>query len=161
MVSYFTDDVGMVVGFSQMGLKREKRSVFEQLQAIDFLALLSAAQGSLNFNYPLAATGQNLAYRKVAFQQVGGFDEIGHRLSGDDVLLLQLIFRKTNWKICFAPDKRAFNSTLPEKTFTGFINQRKRWASNGSYQFKLNKGFLLIVVNTFLINLYTDIIRVE
>ena len=152
MVSYFTEDVGMVVGFSQLGKSGEKRRLFEQLQAIDFLALLSAAQGSLNVNYPLAATGQNFAYRREAFEQVGGFKEIGHRISGDDVLLLQLVHKKTNWKICFAPAKQAFNYSLPEKTFQKLINQRKRWASNGSYQLKLNMGFFLIVVNTFLMN---------
>lgn len=152
MVSYFTEEVGMVVGFSQMGKRGVKRSLFEQLQAIDFLALLSAAQGSLNFNYPLAATGQNLAYRKEAFEQVGGFRDIGNRISGDDVLLLQLINKKTDWKIRFAPDQKTFNYTSPESTFKQFSNQRKRWASNGSYQFKLNKGFFIIVFNTFLIN---------
>jgi len=153
MVSYFMEDVGMVVGFSQLGKKGEKRSLFEQLQAIDFLTLLSAAQGALNVHYPLASTGQNLAYRKEAFEQVGGFKEIGHRISGDDVLLLQLIYKKTNWKIRFAPSPKSFNYSLPEKTLRKFSNQRKRWASNGSYQFKLNKGFFLIVINTFLINL--------
>ena len=157
MVSYFLEDVGMVVGFSQLGKKGEKRSLFEQLQAIDFLTLLSAAQGALNVHYPLASTGQNLAYRKEAFEQVGGFKEIGHRISGDDVLLLQLIYKRTNWKIRFAPSPKSFNYSLPEKTLQKFSNQRKRWASNGSYQFKLNKGFFLIVINTFLINLLLSI----
>jgi len=155
MVSYFTDDVGMVVGFSQMGVKGEQRSVFEQLQAIDFLALLAGAQGSLNLGLPLAATGQNLAYRKKTFEEVGGFQKIGHRLSGDDVLLLQLVYTQTNWNIRFAPSKQTFNHTEPEKTVRGFLNQRKRWASNGSYQFKLNKLFFIIVVDTFLVNLFS------
>jgi len=158
LVSYFTDKVGMVVGFSQLGVRGEKRSIFEQLQAIDFLALLSAAHGSLNLKFPLAATGQNLAYRKKAFEQVGGFETIGHRISGDDVLLLQLINRKTDWNICFAPSPNCFNFSAPEKTFRAFLNQRKRWASNGSYQFKLNKLFFLIVLSTFLTNLFSLIL---
>ena len=153
IVSYFIENVGMVVGFSQLGKKGEHYSIFEQLQAVDFLALLSGAQGSLNFNFPLAATGQNLAYRRKAFDQVDGFKKIGHRMSGDDVLLLQLINKKTNWKIRFAEDTQSFNYTFAEKSFKSFLNQRLRWASNGSYQFILNKVFFLIVLNTFLINL--------
>jgi len=56
MVSYFTDDVGMVVGFSQFGHPKGKYSVFEQLQAIDFLSLMGAAQGSINLGCPLSAS---------------------------------------------------------------------------------------------------------
>ena len=67
MVSYFSDNVGMVVGFSQLGDKKNKYSLFEQLQAIDFLSLMTAAQGTLNLKCPLAASGQNLAYRKGPF----------------------------------------------------------------------------------------------
>jgi cellulose synthase/poly-beta-1,6-N-acetylglucosamine synthase-like glycosyltransferase len=153
MVSYFDDNVGMIVGFSQIGRKQESRPVFEQLQALDFLALLSAAQGSLNLKFPLAATGQNLAYRREAFNQVGGYQDVGHRISGDDVLLLQLIAGKTDWDIRFAPDAKCFNRTNPEKSLKNFLNQRRRWASNGLYQLKLNKLFFLIVLNTFILNL--------
>ncbi|MBD3289671.1 glycosyltransferase [candidate division KSB1 bacterium] len=153
MVSYFTPETGMVVGFSQLGTKNDHRPLFEKLQATDFLALLAGAQGSINLNFPLAATGQNLAYRKSAYLQVDGFKDIGHRVSGDDVLLLQLIHNRTDWEIRFAPDEASFNTSLPEENLKDLINQRKRWASNGSYQLKLNKKFFVIVVNTFLINL--------
>ena len=46
MVGYFSPQVGMVVGFSQFGRKKEKHSFFENLQATDFLQLMAAAAGS-------------------------------------------------------------------------------------------------------------------
>ena len=153
IVSYFRPDVGMVVGFSQLGRPGEKRPVFQKLQAVDFLSLMAAAQGALNLGWPLAASGQNLAYRRAAFDEVGAFSRIGHRVSGDDVLLLQLIRRLTAWKIRFAASEQAFNVSPPEKTLSDLLNQRKRWASNGSYQFILNKPFFLYVLTTFLVNL--------
>jgi cellulose synthase/poly-beta-1,6-N-acetylglucosamine synthase-like glycosyltransferase len=153
MVSYFTDDVGMVVGFSQLGNKGKAYSLFEKLQALDFLSLMAAAQGSLNLNCPLAASGQNIGYRRSAFDAVGGFEKIKHRISGDDVLLLQLIRKYTDWKISFAPSPAAFNWAEPEKTLKSFLNQRKRWASNGTYQIKLNSGFFFFIVSVFLMNL--------
>lgn len=153
MVSYFTDDVGMVIGFSQLGDKQYPYSFFERVQAVDFLSLMAAAQGSSNLNFPLAVSGQNIAYRKAAFEAVGGFEKIKHRISGDDVLLLQLIRKYTNWKIRFAPSERAFNWTQPEKTIKSFLNQRKRWASNGSYQTRLNKIFFFFIVSVFITNL--------
>jgi cellulose synthase/poly-beta-1,6-N-acetylglucosamine synthase-like glycosyltransferase len=153
MVSYFTDDVGMVIGFSQLGDKQYPYSFFERVQAVDFLSLMAAAQGSSNLNFPLAVSGQNIAYRKAAFEAVGGFEKIKHRISGDDVLLLQLMRKYTNWKIRFAPSERAFNWTQPEKTIKSFLNQRKRWASNGSYQTRLNKIFFFFIVSVFITNL--------
>ena len=154
MVSYFIPDVGMVVGFSQLGQRGDKRSLFQKLQALDFLSLLSASQGSLNIGIPLAATGQNLAYRRKVFEEIGGFSRIGHRISGDDVLLLQLIHKHTHWKIRFAHSEKCYNYSLPESTLREFFLQRIRWASNGSYQFRLNKGFFAYVINTFLMNLF-------
>ncbi len=152
MVSYFTDEVGFVVGFSQFGTPRKKYSLFEQLQATDFLSLMAAAQGSVRLNCPLAASGQNLAYRREAFDEVGGYQKIKDRISGDDVLLLQLIHKLTHWKIGFASSASAFNWTYPEKTVKAFLNQRKRWASNGSYQIKLNKTFFGFIAVMFFVN---------
>ncbi len=154
MVSYFTDDVGMIVGFSQLGNVQNRYSLFEQLQAVDFLSLMAAAQGSLNFGCPLAASGQNIAYRKAAYDAIGGFEKIKNRISGDDVLLLQLIRKYTKWKIKFASSPKAFNWTEPENTLKSFLNQRKRWASNGSYQVKLNLGFFFFILSVFLMNLF-------
>ena len=152
MVSYFTDDVGMVVGFSQLGNKQNRYSLFEKLQAMDFISLMGAAQGSLNLGWALAASGQNIAFRRAAFDTVGGYEKIRHRISGDDVLLLQLIRKLTKWKIKFAASPKAFNWTEPEKTLKLFLNQRKRWASNGSYQIKLNMGFFFFIISVFLMN---------
>ena len=152
MVSYFADDVGMVIGFSQPGDKSYDYSFFEGLQAVDFLSLMAAAQGSSNLGIPLAASGQNIGYRKEAFDAVGGFEKIKHRISGDDVLLLQLIRTYTDWNIRFVPSEKAFNWTPPEKTIRSFLNQRKRWASNGSYQVKLNIGFFMFIFSVFIVN---------
>ncbi len=152
MVTYFTDKVGMVVGFSQFGEKGQPQSLLENLQAMDFLSLMSTAAGSCNVGWPLAASGQNLGYRRCVFDEVGGFARIGHRVSGDDVLLLQLVNRKTRWKIVFASDAGTFNITRPEKTLKRLINQRTRWASNGPYQIRLNFPFFLYILNAFLMN---------
>lgn len=153
MISYFTDEVGMVIGFSQLGHKGEKGSLLEKLQALDFLSLMAAAAGTTNLGFPLAASGQNLAYRKETFHRVGGFTKIGHRASGDDVLFLQLVRKHIPCKIVFASSEKAFNTSAPEKTLKDLFNQRKRWASNSSYQIHLNKFFFLLLLTVFLFNL--------
>ena len=153
MVSYFTAEAGMVIGFSQLGTRGNGQPAFQQLQAFDFVNLMGAAAGAANLGLPLSATGQNLAYRRAAFDAVGGFTQVAHRISGDDVLLLQLIRNHTPWKIRFANDPAAYAISEPETTFRGFFNQRLRWASNGPYQVLLNIPFFLYLLAAFGSNL--------
>jgi len=154
MASFFTPDTGMVAGFSQLGLPGEKRPLFEKLQAFDFLALMAASRGSISVGLPWSASGQNLAYLRAAYDEVGGFRDIGHRLSGDDVLLMQLIRRRTSWKVRFATAPEGFNTSRPEKTLAGLLHQRGRWASNGAYQILLNAPFFLYVIAVYAANLF-------
>ncbi len=153
MVSYFTPKVGMVIGYSQLGRRYDRHTFFENLQALDFLALLSSAGGACNLNFALAATGQNIAYRRSVFEEVDGFSSIGHRISGDDVLFLQLVRGRTDWKIRFAASSRAFNTSRPESSFYDFLQQRIRWASNGAYQVKQNIYFFTYVLLVYAFNL--------
>lgn len=152
MLSYFEPNVGFVIGFSQFGARGQKQNLVERYQAFDFMTLMGAAAGSTNLGFPLAASGQNLGYRKSAFQAVGGYTHVAHRVSGDDVLLLQLVRKHTRYKIFFAADPLSYAVSEPQPTLKTFINQRKRWASNGSIQLKLNPGFFLYLMQVLLFN---------
>lgn len=152
MAAYFEPEVGFVIGFSQFGAKGEQQNLIERYQAFDFVTLMGAAVGTTNLGFPLAASGQNLAYRKSVFLQIGGYKKVAHRVSGDDVLLLQLVRKYTNTKIVFAGDPNSFAVSQPQPTLAAFINQRKRWASNGSIQIKLNMGFFLYLSQVLLFN---------
>ena len=151
-VAHFAPDVGAVVGFSQVARSRSGGWV-ERLQGIDFLALMSAAAGALGVGVPLAASGQNLAYRRSLFEAAGGFREIGRRASGDDVLLLQLMRRARQGRIVFNTDPGAFVETHRTESLTGLVRQRLRWASNGASQARLNPPFFLYISAVFLSNL--------
>ena len=150
MIRYFLAEVGFVIGFSQYGLYGERRNTIERLQAIDFIPLMGVAEGSCNLGLPLSASGQNLAYRKQAFLSVGGYTRVAHRVSGDDVLLMQLIRKYTDFKVVFASHPDAFASSAPQPTLTELINQRKRWASNGSFQIFLNIPFFAYLILVYL-----------
>jgi cellulose synthase/poly-beta-1,6-N-acetylglucosamine synthase-like glycosyltransferase len=151
-VACFEPDVGAVIGFSQIAPSKSVTPV-QKLQALDFLALMSAAAGAANLGVPLAASGQNLAYRRTLFEAAGGFREIGHRPSGDDVLLLQLLRRAGKGRIVFNADPGAFNVTDRVETLRGLIRQRRRWASNAAVQARLNRGFFGYIAAVFLVNL--------
>ncbi|MBN1542743.1 glycosyltransferase [candidate division KSB1 bacterium] len=152
LMSFFKPDIGFVIGFSQFGRRGEKQNRIERLQAFDFVQLMGVAAASSHLGLPLAASGQNMAYRRLAFDQVGGFRRIAHRVSGDDVLLLQLVRKYTGWKSVFAHDAKAFVSSRPQPSLKALINQRKRWASNSSAQLSLNRPFFAYLLLTWLVN---------
>lgn len=150
VVGYFSDEVGEVVGFS--GVMYGK-SMFERLQAVDFLQLMAADQGTLNLGIAWACSGQNLAFRKSLFKKVGGYKEIIDRVGGDDSLFMQVIKKRTKTKIVFASDSKAWVENEPVNNFLTFVRQRIRWASEANYMHKLNVPFFTVVLSTFITNL--------
>ena len=152
MITYFEPGIGFVIGFSQFGARGQKQNLIEQYQAFDFVTIMGAAVGSTQLGTPFAASGQNLAYRKSAFQAVGGYSKVAHRVSGDDVLLLQLVRKFTDYKTVFAGDPLTYAVSEAQPTLKAFINQRKRWASNGGFQIGLNITFFLYLVLVLLFN---------
>ncbi|MBL7994455.1 glycosyltransferase [bacterium] len=145
MVSTFDPGVGMVVGYSPIEPKRTY-SIFENFIALDSLALASVAAASSAFGKTITATGRSLAYRKKAFDEVGGFSRIAHVVSGDDDLLLGLV-RQTHWDIRYCLGEKTLAGTDPPPSFGKFVNQKIRQASKGRYYgYKMIAGLTLFYV---------------
>ncbi len=149
MVDCFAADVGMVVGFSQSGHPGAVGGVRQGWEAVDFLCLMASAAGSAGHGHPMGASGQNLAYRKLAYDQVEGFRRVQHRASGDDVLLLHLIRRLTNWRVIFAADPGAFALHPPSSSWQELLSRRSRWASNAPYQLYMDPLFFVYLLSAF------------
>lgn len=153
IVRYFDYNVGMVAGFSMPNLLNWKRANFvEKYEYLDTIALFSAGAGCIGKDKPFSCSGQNLAYTRDAYSSVGGFEKIKKYISGDDVLLMQLI-RKAGYKIRFAFGEETYTLTKSEKNIWRFLNQRIRWASNEKAQTVMNQEFFLFLVDVFLLNL--------
>ncbi len=145
MNSFFGENVGMVVGFS--GIQPGENSPFlQRWQSLDFLALMAANEAAMNLGIPLSASGQNLGFRREAFDRVGGYKPISDRATGDDVLLLQLIRNRTDFSIVFAGDSKAYNTTKPLTTLRGLLQQRVRWASDAPIQFTMSPVFFIYLL---------------
>ena len=153
MAAHFGPQVQMVVGFSQICRPGGATVLLAGLQAIDFLNLMGAALGSAAQGCALAASGQNLAFRKEAFNRVGGYGRVQHRASGDDVLLLQLIRRLAGGRIAFATSPSTFVVHPPAASWGTLLSQRARWASNAPYQLLLNPAFFAYITMVFSVNL--------
>ena len=132
VISHFTDDVGLVAGFSPLD-RSGSDSVFRHLISLDALALAAVAAGSFGLGMPLTCSGRNLAYRKSLYHEVGGFESIGHFVSGDDDLFLHRVREQTSWKIRYAIETAAIVPSAPPDTAVRFFHQRLRHASKGRH----------------------------
>ncbi len=148
-VSQMDGDVGILVGYSQV----EASGFFAKYQALDFIAVMVANAGMMAQGYAWSGSGQNLAYRRSAFTAIGGFNPVAHKVSGDDVYLVQTIPAKTGLKARFNFDKAHFVRTLPTNSIKAFLNQRIRWSSNSRGLEKSNPLFLGFLLSAFLTNL--------
>ncbi len=147
-VSHMTEGVGIVVGYSQV----KGHTFFQRYQALDFIGIMVANAGIMTLGPAWSGSGQNLAYRRSAFTDIGGFFSVADKVSGDDVYLVQNIPARTGLKAIFNFDSDHFVETLPMETVAEFLNQRIRWSSNSKGLEKTDPLFFGFLLSAFLTN---------
>jgi cellulose synthase/poly-beta-1,6-N-acetylglucosamine synthase-like glycosyltransferase len=125
MVAAFDRETGLVSG----PVVLEGRGIFEQFQALEFMGLIAVGAAGIVSGKPTMCNGANLAYRRAAFAEVGGFGGIEHLASGDDELLMHKIAAQTSYRIRFAKHRSAIVRSHAQPTWKGFWQQRIRWVS--------------------------------
>jgi cellulose synthase/poly-beta-1,6-N-acetylglucosamine synthase-like glycosyltransferase len=123
-------------------------NLFSKIQRLEFAGLVITGAGLIGSENPIICNAANIAYRKKAFVEVGGFNHLMSLSSGDDELLMQKIHRDTNYKIKFALNRNTIVSTEANSSIKDFYHQRKRWASKGL--FYSDKFLLLKLILIFL-----------
>lgn len=149
MVAQCEDDVGMVIGFSQIGAEGDRLGARGSYEALDFLNLMGCIWGSSGHGHPMAASGQNLVFRRSAYDEVNGYQRVLHRASGDDVLLMQMVRTKTRWKIVFCSEEIAFAQHPPAASWRHLLSQRSRWASNAPLMARMDPLFFAYMAVTY------------
>jgi cellulose synthase/poly-beta-1,6-N-acetylglucosamine synthase-like glycosyltransferase len=107
--------------------------------------------GTIGLNCPFSASGGNMAVRKKAFLEVGGYDKIKHHLAGDDKLLLNLII-KTNWQIAYNADPVVQTKAVSDKKYSHH-QQKRRYGKFGMS----STGFKILSILFFLFYLYLPV----
>ena len=130
VVSYFEETEAYMV--SSPVAYSEEKSYFERLQTLEFLYLIGLGAAGIGNKNPTTCNGANLAYRRDLFYEMGGFNGIDNLASGDDELFLHKVAEKYAEKIGFCKSKDAIVYTDAKATLSGFISQRRRWASKST-----------------------------
>jgi cellulose synthase/poly-beta-1,6-N-acetylglucosamine synthase-like glycosyltransferase len=125
----FTGSTGLVQGISYYFRPAGMGSLLFGLQAVDFLSHGIVAASAIGAGMPINSSAANFAFRKEAFDELGGYGSAAARVvSGDDDLLLQRI-AASRWKVGFMKAAASAVATAPTDSFAGIFEQRKRWSS--------------------------------
>ncbi len=155
MVNSFDEKTGFVSGpveFISDG------KLFNELQKVEFSALILVGAGLIGTEQPIICNAANLGFRKNVFNLVGGYDDNLNISSGDDEFLMQKISNTTDYNVKFCFDKNAISFTEPNKNLDQFYQQRKRWASKSLYYIKKSTILKLVLIFLFYLGIIVQLL---
>lgn len=146
IASYYSEEVGVVNGFTS----QTANDIFSGIQAIDFIYLLFIASGAINLGKPVSCIGNNMSFRKKAYEETGGFENLQFSVT-EDFLLLNSIQKIGKYKVIYPLSKDSLVISKPSSSLKELFNQKKRWAVGGIDTPALGIGLML---SSFLTNLF-------
>jgi cellulose synthase/poly-beta-1,6-N-acetylglucosamine synthase-like glycosyltransferase len=126
MIKYYDGVTGVVSSFSTIAPK----NLWWGMQSFDWLYLLAIACGGNGVNQEISCLGNNMSYRRKAYEEVGGYENIKFSVT-EDFMLLHTIREKTKWKAKFPVNIDVMNDTYPCKDVMELYRQKKRWMRGG------------------------------
>jgi len=126
IASYFNDSgAKMLIGPVRL---QGSEAFFGKLQMGEFIAITGTTAAAVGLGHPIMCNGANLAFRRDAFEAVGGYDDNLGVASGDDEFLMRKIFRRYPDGVRFLNYYEAVVSTSAQRSLDQFVQQRIRWA---------------------------------
>lgn len=124
-------------------------SLLQELQFLDMIGVMGmTAAGHRGLDFALA-NGANLAFRKSAFVDVGGFKGSEQWLAADDMWLISKFSSLKDKRILYIDQPAAEVETFPELSWGSFFKQRIRWAGKTSSYTNPNMLYHIGVAYTF------------
>lgn len=125
-----------------------------RFQLLDFLSLQGSTIGGFGIKNPFLCNGANLAYEKVFFKDLNGFDGNTQIASGDDIFMLEKAIKQAPQQVHYLKNLNAAVYTAPQHTLKNLLAQRVRWAAKtSSYKNGFGKitGSCVLLMNAALI----------
>lgn len=116
---------------------------FGGMQSLDWAYLLGIASAAVGLGNPLSTIGNNLSFRREAYNQVGGYEGIPFSIT-EDYSLFQAIVRTGTWNVAYPLDHALLVISKPCKSWGELVRQKHRWGKGG-LDMKLS-GFLIMAI---------------
>ena len=148
IISSMSDSIGAVTGLTKYSNTTNVPQMLFGIQYIDYISLNSVSAGSIGIGSPNTANGCNMAFRRVAYEDVKGFSAYKNINSGYDSFLVQNIAATKKWKSSYLSDPTSFVTTNPVDSWMKFLNQRMRWSAQTS---KYRWTMQIFMISTFVL----------
>lgn len=128
LVAYFDDArTGVVCGHTYV---EDRGDWLTELQALDWAYLLAVSSAFVENGRPVTAMGNNMAFRREAYDAVGGYPALPFSVT-EDYMLFKSIYEQTAWRLRYPADPGLRTYTLPLGRPADVYQQRRRWARGG------------------------------
>ena len=141
----YNNEVGLIGGFTL----QKASTPFEGMQSLDWAFILGMAAATAGFNHPLGSIGNNLSFRKSAYDQIGGYRKLKFSVT-EDYTIVQAIVGSHKWKYLYPLDPKHLVVSKPCPDFITLLRQKHRWGKGG---LDMKLAGLIIMVIGFLMHL--------
>ncbi len=124
-------------------------NLLQRFQALDLMGMMGITGAGAYTGRLYMANGANLAFRRTAFETVGGYAGNEQIASGDDMFLVQKIVRHFPGGVFFLKQTQATVRTLAPADWRTFVQQRIRWGSKNAAMPGLGVRLPLLAVFIF------------
>ena len=135
----YSHSVGIVGGITV----QRAETWFEGMQSLDWAFLLGLAASTVSLRYPLSIIGNNLSFRKAAYEDVGGYRTIPFSVT-EDFMLFRSIVTTRKWDYLCPIDPKVLVVSQPCSSWKEIIRQKHRWGKGG-LDMRLS-GFSIMVI---------------
>ncbi len=125
-VRRYNPKVGLVGGVTV----QRATGPFTGAQSLDWAFLLGLAASAVNLRNPLSTIGNNLSFRRSAYEEVGGYRSIKFSVT-EDYALFQAIVRTGCWEYYYLLDPAHLVVSEPCSTLRELVRQKQRWGKGG------------------------------
>ncbi|MBN2424172.1 MAG: glycosyltransferase [Calditrichaceae bacterium] len=123
MAAHFDEQTIMVLGYASLEKSYGRLQKFLDFDNL-FSAIFTASTAMLGF--PLSSVGRNMAFRRSAYDQIGGYASLTKFRSGDDIHLTERMRDHCRGKITFCADPYSFVHSQPPDTYKEIFYQQIR-----------------------------------
>lgn len=117
----FDSETGIVSGTTMC----TREGYLGTLQAVDWLHFMGYIKAFANTGMSCTAVGNNMAVRKEAYWQTGGFEELEFSITEDYRLFQAVTSMGWGWKTML--NRQTLGMALPIGSYVELLQQRKRW----------------------------------
>ncbi len=104
----FSSEVGLIGGFTL----QKAAKPFEGMQSLDWTFILGMAAATAGLGNPLGSIGNNLSFRKSAYNEVGGYRKLKFSVT-EDYTVVQAIVGSNRWKYIYPIDSKHLVESKP------------------------------------------------